>query len=529
MALGEKKTVQDYLNTVDYSADSDYVPSDFALKFINFIKLVNGSEGETNTSPVIHYQMLDLLASKEQRIANLCSRGIGKTTLFAEYLILYVAVFEKIDNFGDVTGMIYLSDSIDNGVKSLRKNIEERYNRSEFLQTYLAQAKFTDVYMEFTNKAGHRLGVKSFGSLSGIRGTKIFGHRPTLAIMDDLVSDKDAVSPTVMTSIKHTVYRGVFPALDPNKRKIIFSGTPFSQSDILYEAVESGAWNVNVYPICEKFPCTREEFKGAWEDRFSYDFVKDQYEALKALGQLASFNQEYQLSIMSEEDRLVSDSDIMWYKRSSVISNKGKFNFYITTDFATSEKTSADYSVISVWAYNNNGDWYWVDGVCKRQLMDKNINDLFRLAQMYNPQQVGIEVSGQQGGFIPWIQDQMMNRNIYFTLASDRNSSLPGIRPTTNKLVRFNTMVPLFKAHKMFFPEEMKEDFIITELMEELRLVSMKGMKSKHDDILDTISMLALLSTWKPSEEATPTYNSERDMWELDVEDSNDYLDSYVV
>ena len=26
-----------------------------------------------------------------------------------------------------------------------------------------------------------------------------------------------------------------------------------------------------------------------------------------------------------------------------------KFNYYITTDFATSEKTSADYSVISVW------------------------------------------------------------------------------------------------------------------------------------------------------------------------------------
>jgi hypothetical protein len=35
--------------------------------------------------------------------------------------------------------------------------------------------------------------------------------------------------------------------------------------------------------------------------------------------------------------------------------------------------------------------------------MDKNVDDLFRLSQEYKPQQVGIEVSGQQGGFIQWI------------------------------------------------------------------------------------------------------------------------------
>ena len=64
----------------------------------------------------------------------------------------------------------------------------------------------------------------------------------------------------------------------------------------------------------------------------------------------------------------------------------------------TSERSSSDFSVISVWAYNASGDWLWVDGICKKQLMDKDINDLFRLAQIYNPQQVGIEVSGQQGG-----------------------------------------------------------------------------------------------------------------------------------
>ena len=39
------KTVEELINTVNYSQDEFYVPSEFALEFVNFIKLVNGGEG----------------------------------------------------------------------------------------------------------------------------------------------------------------------------------------------------------------------------------------------------------------------------------------------------------------------------------------------------------------------------------------------------------------------------------------------------------------------------------------------------
>ena len=137
---------------------------------------------------------------------------------------------------------------------------------------------------------------------------------------------------------------------------------------------------------------------------------------------------------MSDEDRLIADDEICWYSRDLLLQNKNSFNYYITTDFATSDKESADFSVIAVWAYNDKGHWFWVDGICKKQTMDKNIDDLFRLAQKWrvNLQQVGIEISGQQGGFIPWIQDQMMTRQVYFNLAKDKDSSKLGIRPNTS-------------------------------------------------------------------------------------------------
>ena len=525
----ETKKVEDYLNAIAFDDDIGYLPSDFALEFINFIKLVNGVDGEENLSPVLHYRMLDQIRGRRQNIINMLFRGSAKTTLLGEYLFLYIGVYGKIPGFGKVDLALYVSDSIENGVKNMRKNLEYRWANSDFLQQYLPTTRFTDVRWEFINKDGNCFVVKGYGAKTGVRGSKEMGKRPKLAVLDDLVSDEDARSATVIASIEDTVYKAVDYALHPTVSKIIWSGTPFNSRDPLYKAVESGAWYVNVYPVCEEFPCAKKAFKGAWEDRFTYDYVLRKYKKALKAGKIDTFNQELMLRIMSEEDRLIQDTDISWYKRANVLNNKGSFNFYITTDFATSEKTSSDYSVISVWAYNNHGDWFWVDGIVKKQLMDKNIDDLFKLAQTYKPQQVGVEVSGQQGGFIAWIQDQMMSRNIYFALASDSNGNKPGIRPNTNKMARFNIIVPMFKMNKMFFPEERKDSEEMLECMAELKLASASGFKSKHDDFIDTISMLSSITPWKPSEEATLIHNDVDNIWEMEEDESVNNIDSYIV
>jgi len=523
------KTVDDWLDDVDYDDlnSGSYVPSTFALNFMNFIKLVNGAEGESHKTPVVHLKMLDKIAGKKQRIANLCARGMAKTTLMFEYLVLYIAVFGEIEGFGKITGMIYVSDSMDNGVKSARKNIEFRYYASDFLQEWIPEAKFTDAYLEFKNKEGHRLGCKMFGAKTGLRGTKIFGKRPVLVVLDDLVSDDDAKSKVSMEAIKDTLYKGVNFAMDPTRRKIIFNGTPFNKDDVLYEAVESGAWDVNVWPVCETFPCAREDFRGAWGDRFTYDYVLEEYTALKLSGKLAAFYQELMLRISSAEERLVQDSEIRWYSRPALLNNRGRFNFYITTDFATSDKQTADYSVISVWAYNANGDWFWVDGVCARQTMDVTINDLFRLVSEYHPQSVGVEITGQQGAFIQWLQSEMMNRNIWFNFTQEKGS--PGIRPVVNKLSRFNLVVPFFKMGKMYFPKEMEESKIMQIGMGQIQLATINGLKGK-DDFLDTISMLMHMDPWKPSETSSMSQGKD-DRWDLDDNDENDDigLSSYIV
>lgn len=525
--MKKKQSVDDWLNEVDYKMmEKEYVPTPFSLTFMNFIKLVNGVEGEANKTPVFHLKMLDKLAGKEQYIVNLCFRGASKTTVFMEYLSLYLGVFHHIPNFGSVDGMIYISDSMENGVKSARKNIEFRYNNSDFLQEWIPEATFTDAYIEFTNKKHEKLGIKLFGAQTGLRGTKIFGKRPVLAVLDDLVSDDAANSKVQMQTIKDTVYKGVNYALDPNKRKVILNGTPFNKNDIIIEAVESGGWDVNVWPVCERFPCSKEDFSGAWPDRFSYDVIKSQYDMAIATGKTAAFQQELMLRISSEDERLVQDSDLRWYSKKQLLNHKGNFNFYITTDFAVSSKRTADFSAIGVWAYNANGDWFWVDGIAERQTINKTFDQLFRFVSQYNPQSVGIEVTGQQLAFITMLQEQMMAKNIWFNFASSGSTNQPGIRPTTDKFTRFSLVVPWFKAGKMFFPEEMKGSVALGRMLEQISLATINGLKG-HDDCIDVISMLGYLKPWKP----TPSsyVNDDDELWQDEPVEKENALDSYIV
>lgn len=527
-------SLENLVNKVDYTKlESEYVPSTFAIKFINFIKLVNGVEGEENTSPLFHYDILDTINESNNTLI-ISFRGSAKSTLCAEYMFLYIATFGSLENFGNITVAMYVGDTMENGCKNLRANIEHRYRNSEFLQKFIPNTRFTDVEMEFTNIEGHQFCVRMFGASTGVRGFKKYGQRPQLAVLDDLMSDKSAESKTIIKDIENVIYKAVRQAMHPTKRKVIWIGTPFNKKDPLYNAAGSKGWVTKTYPICNKFPCSKKEFIGAWTSRFPYEAVKREFDILKENGKIEAFNQELMLRILSDDDRLVLDEDIIWYSRKDVLNNISKYNIYITTDFATSETEKSDFSVISVWALDYKGVFHWVDGIVKRQDMANNVDDIFRFVKLYNPLSTGIEISGQQKGFVSWLKREMTIRGIYFYIASDKNSGEEGLRPNTSKLTRFNVALPLFKQRKIAFPEELKDSDIMLEFIDEITSVTPGGFKSTHDDCADTISQLPLIEYFVPidpkymiSENATQT-NFGRGNYFF-TEPVEEYNNSYIV
>jgi phage terminase large subunit-like protein len=487
--------------------NNKYIPGEEALKFIAFIR---AAAVEDNANAEIHYKLADKYFGTDKQVLIEAFRGSAKSTMM-EWLVIYVAALGHLPNFGKVEFIAFIGDSAENGVKNFFRNVAGKIDRSEFLQSLIAVKRKTDGEMELVNADGIELNIKGYGAGTNIRGVRYKGARPDIVVLDDITTNDAITSETIQNTINNNFYKSVIPALHPTRFKMFFIGTPISERDLIHQLSNNPEWVVHKFPICEKYPCSKDEFKGNWEDRFPYEAIKSKYDMYKASGKSQDFAQEYMLELLDLSDLLVDESDIKWYDPAKVVKNRSNYNFYVSTDFATSTKKSADFSTIGVWAINNNGDWMLVDGQCKRQSMQENLDDLFKYVARWKPLSVGIESSGQQGGFISILEDMMINRNTWFTIAKKRGSRDYGIRPSGDKVTRFVTGVqPMFKQGKVWFPKPElteKANPKLFELVEEMehelsKLTLAGGVKAlKHDDAIDLLNQLSEMDIFKPSEQ----------------------------
>ncbi len=515
-------------------AEEPYVPSEEALKFINFVR---ASGNEEFTSPEIHYKMADKLFSsdpKDKNVLEECCRGVGKSTV-AEYAVIYAAALGEWPGFGKCPFIIFLGASAEGNVKQFFKNIASKITNSTFLSQVASVKRVTDKEIELVNPDGVEMFVAGKGMNVNWRGARSpAGHRPSILLADDVLHNDSATSETIRKTIETNWFASALPALAP-KHKIIYIGTPISEDDLLHKLKNSGSYSVVQFPLCEKFPVPEDEYRSVWPDRFTYDYALDMYRQFKAAGTTQLFYQEYLLQVTDLTTLLVEEEDIQWFDPSIIKQNQGAYNFYISTDFATSTNKAADYSTIGVWAVSSNNDWLLVDGQCVRQTMQENIDDLFRYVKKWDPLSVGIESSGQQGGFISIIQDLMMKRNVWFTFAKKPGSKEPGIRPLKDKTHRFVTGVqPKFKQNKVWLPKPeicAAKSPRLLELVEELvnelsKFTLAGGVKAlKHDDAIDLLNQLSEMEIYTPASEAdmtTTEVTSDGLIWESMWDDDDD-------
>lgn len=490
---------------------SNYVPSAEAVKFVAFIRAANV---ETNANAEIHYRLADKFFGKDKQVLVEAFRGSAKSTIF-EWLVIYVAAMGTLHNFGRVEFIAFVGDSMENGTKNFFRNVAGKIDKSELLKGLITIKRKTDSEMELVNADGVELNLKGYGASTNIRGVRYKGARPDMIVLDDITTNDAINSETIQNTINDNFYKSIIPALHPTRYRIFFIGTPISERDIIHQLSSNSKWVVHKFPIAEKFPCTKEEFVGYWEDRFPYEAVKEKYEMYKEAGKAQDFYQEFMLEITDLTTLLVEEEDIQYYDPSLVIKNKEAYNFYIVTDFATSTKQSADFSTIGVIALSSNSDWLLVDGQCKRQSMQDNIDDVFRYVKKWQPLSVGIESSGQQGGFISIMQEMMMKRNIWFNFAKKPGSKDVGIRPVKDKVERFVKGVqPKFKQNKVWLPKpEIAKEMsprlyeLVIEMQHELsRLTLAGGVKAlAHDDAIDLLNQFSEMDIFLPSTEAERT------------------------
>tara|TARA_R110000744_G_scaffold147612_5_gene260580 strand:+ start:3420 stop:5051 length:1632 start_codon:yes stop_codon:yes gene_type:complete len=512
-----------------------YIPSEIALKFISFVRATGNEEF---SSPEIHYKMADLLFSSDRKDKNAlieCCRGVGKSTI-SEYAVIFAAALGEWPGFGKCPFIVFLGASAEGNVKQFFKNIASKISNSAFLSGLVKVLRVTDKELELENTEGVGIFIAGKGMNVNWRGARSpSGHRPSILLADDILHNDSATSETIRKTIETNWFASALPALK-TKHKVIYIGTPISEDDLLHKLKNSGSYKVVRFPLCDKFPVSEEEYRSVWPDNFTYEYAEDMYNQFKTAGTTQLFYQEYMLEVVDLATLLVEEDDLRWFDPSMFLKNRHHYNYYISTDFATSTNKSADFSTIAVWAVSSNSDWLLVDGQCIRQTMNENIGDVFQYVKKWTPLSVGIESSGQQGGFISIMQDMMMERNVWFTFAKKRGSKEPGIRPLKDKIHRFVTGVqPKFKQNKIWLPKpellaqrNPKLLVLVDELTHELsRLTLAGGVKAlKHDDAIDLLNQLSEMEIYAPAnteDMQVSVVDGEGLVWESMFDDDDDY------
>lgn len=581
----DKITVDWLLDNVDLTFEG-YIPSVVSIEFFNFIRLTLGEEPE-NANSLAHYFLVDVIFMQDSvkeyltargidydslkgRTTVLCCREFAKSTIIGSFVPLYMAWKGELPGFGAVNYGIYVGDSMRNNVKTTMNTIEQVYYESEWLQTQFESARFTDELVELIRnprtpteihlyettiaigkkphqvpgRSKRKFAMRGVGAQTGTRGTRSGLQRPQFAIIDDVIpSEADANSETVLANIDKTIESDVLNALHGAGSFAILIGTPYNKKDPVYQRIESGAWVPVVFPICERIheDLVLKEFRGAWENRHSYEKVMKRYMDASRSNKLRSFMQELMLRISSEKDRVIPNNYIESFTRENILKNGAGYNWYITTDFTTTGGTGNDFSGMAVWAVSSNGDHFLVDLVLKKMELAMQYNELFRLVNKYKRYtgtiEVGIEIDGQQKIHLFTIKELMTKKNEYFTIAKQKGGLREGILSKSGKggkEGRFSVMVPLFQAGKIWFARELEDTPAMRELRLELEYVTYDEhgrvqFGSVHDDGLDLISQLSMMNIYTPSEDSKGIASKYGDPIWNDDEPEENYVSSYIV
>lgn len=583
--IPDKITVDWLLDNVDLTFEG-YIPSVVSIEFFNFIRLTLGEEPE-NANSLAHYFLVDVIFMQDSvkeyltvrgidydslkgRTTVLCCREFAKSTIIGSFVPLYMAWKGELPGFGAVNYGIYVGDSMRNNVKTTMNTIEQVYYESEWLQTQFESARFTDELVELIRnprtpteihlyettiaigkkphqvpgRSKRKFAMRGVGAQTGTRGTRSGLQRPQFAIIDDVIpSEADANSETVLTNIDKTIESDVLNALHGAGSFAILIGTPYNKKDPVYQRIESGAWVPVVFPICERVheDLALKEFRGAWEDRHSYEKVMKRFMDASRSNKLRSFMQELMLRISSEKDRVIPNSYIESFTRENILKNGAGYNWYITTDFTTTGGSGNDFSGMAVWAVSSNGDHFLVDLVLKKMELAMQYNELFRLVNKYKRYtgtiEVGIEIDGQQKIHLFAIKELMTKKNEYFTIAKQKGGLREGILSKSGKggkEGRFSVMVPLFQAGKIWFARELEDTPAMRELRLELEYATYDEhgrvqFGSVHDDGLDLISQLSMMNIYTPSEDSKGIASKYGDPIWNDDEPEENYVSSYIV
>ena len=333
------------------------------------------------------------------------------------------------------------------------------------------------------------------------------GKHVDLIIADDLVGKSNSGTPEQLAKIDEYV-KDLGAVLNPGG-ELFMIGTRWDYRDCYntqFEHIKSLGEFARADILIEQ--AEREDGSLLFPERLSEQFLKSQRIKLGTY----FYSCQYMNSPVAREDAMIQRIDKYGDKIGEMTAEEffdTHCNHFVTGDFAYTENTTSDSTVLLVCAVNRKTGKLYVRYWKKWKTNDpvEVIDELFAIEKKYKPMRYGLE----KNNYINWLKHPleraMRERGVFLNLYGPNGSTdgLPHYGPGSNKAARLRGLAPNFNFGNWVIHESM------TEMEDQLLLLTYDGVKG-HDDLLDALAMQDEILFWGQESVANKYENDEAQM-----------------
>ena len=296
-------------------------------------------------------------------------------------------------------------------------------------------------------------------------GGPITGRGAHIALIDDpLKNQQDADSETIKDNIWKWFTSTLYTRLMPGGGIVIIM-TRWAEDDLAGMALKQENFRRVRLPAVT-------DGKALWPEWYPIEAL----DKIKAVMPSRQWQALYQQDPTPEEGTYFSRDSVTRYVLGE---QPAQLHRYITTDFAVTEKATADYTVFGDWGVDSDGHWWLLDRYKDQSTASKWINVLSDWIKAKKP----LKVFGESGVIRRSIEDflkhQMRSKNAY--------ASVEWITRTRDKVAMAAAFRGLLEQGMIHIPLTDWGEDLVTELL--------KFPAGEHDDQVDMCTLLGLAVT----------------------------------
>ncbi len=471
--------------------------------------------------PQCHRDWWELCCSKEKYVAIAAPRRHAKSTAITiSYTLANVLFRER-------KFVLLVSDTESQAILFLGQIKQQLQDNKDLVELFgikrnadgrviFAKETESDIIVEFDDGAKFRIMAK--GAEQKLRGLLWNSARPDLIIIDDLENEELVMNKDRREKLRRWFYGSLIPCTSKDG-VIRYVGTILHLDSLLERFMpppnakstkqdDLKMWNetrVHGWKSV-KYKAHNPEFTSVlWPEAWPPERLKQEREGYIGQGLPDVYSQEFLNVPMDEASTYYKRADFLPMREDD---RKKKFNYYVASDLAISERERADWSVFIVGGVDEDGRLNIINVIRERMDGLTIVDTMLALQRLYDPIAFGVEDTQITKAVGPFLNLAMLQQNTYISL-------IPLKPHKIDKITRARSMQARMRAGGVRFDKA--ADWYQT-LEDEM----MTFPRARHDDQVDSMSYLGLMID--KLIEAPTKEEAEEEEYLQEVKESDNYF-----